>query len=94
MSKPVGSHPRNADKKLFSLKSTGDQAYPHRFQVKLPCWNLVDTDLRCWVVGFGDHMKVVSPPEMVESLQEFSAKLAAVYPDSIASTTAPGSTEK
>jgi predicted kinase len=94
MSKPVGSHPRNADKKLFSLKSTGDQAYPHRFQVKLPCWNLVDTDLRRWVVGFGDHMKVVSPPEMVESLQEFSAKLAAVYPDSIASTTAPSPTAK
>jgi hypothetical protein len=79
MTKPKSS--RGCDENLFKLPISKDVRYPNRFQVKLPVWALKDTDLIRWIVGFGNEVKVVTPPEMVTIFQEFSTKLAAVYPN-------------
>ena len=64
---------------LFSLSKTPDPQHPNRFQVKLPRWSLEDLDLRRWILGFGNQVKVVAPPELVEQIQAIGAAIAHLY---------------
>lgn len=64
---------------LFSLPRTSDPQHPNRFQVKLPRWSLQDLDLRRWILGFGDQVKVVAPPELVEQIQSMGAAIVHLY---------------
>jgi hypothetical protein len=64
---------------LYSLPKTGDKQFPNRFQVTLPKWMLEDIDLRRWIIGFGDQVKVISPPELVFNIQAHGQRIARVY---------------
>lgn len=64
---------------LFSLPKTSDPQHPNRFQVKLPRWSLQDLDLRRWILGFGDQVKVVAPQELVEQIQTLGVAVAHLY---------------
>jgi predicted kinase len=69
-----------ATAQLYSLAPSPDPQYPHRFQVTLPHWSLQDVDLRRWILGFADQVKVVSPPELVETLRTWGQAIAQMYP--------------
>jgi hypothetical protein len=77
---PRPSGPSATNTKLYSLDPSPDPQYPHRFQVTLPIWSLQDVDLRRWILGFTDQVKVVSPPELVDSLRSWGAAIAKLYP--------------
>jgi hypothetical protein len=82
MSKRVGGSQHNCNKKMFSLRQTGDAQFPHRFQVKLPYWSLQgDIDLLRWVVGFGGKVKAVSPAFFVEKVKTIGSEIVQAYQD-------------
>ncbi|NER30489.1 MAG: WYL domain-containing protein [Symploca sp. SIO1C4] len=82
MSPPLaGGLNRSWSKSLFSLAPTGDQDFPHRFQVRLPQWALDDVDLWRWIVGFGGQVKVVHPQELVEKVKAIGAQICRIYQD-------------
>ncbi|HBB34086.1 MAG TPA: kinase [Cyanobacteria bacterium UBA8803] len=69
----------NKPKSLFSLSQTGDDHFPNRFRVILPKWSLFDVDLWRWIVGFGGHVKVVAPNELVKIVKEIGEGICQVY---------------
>lgn len=82
MSPPLaGGLNHSLPKSLFSLPQTGDQDFPHRFQVTLPQWALDDVDLWRWIVGFGGQVKVVQPQELMEKVKAIGAQIYRVYQD-------------
>ncbi len=79
MSNPEGPGDRRRLTRLFSAKKTDDPDYPHRFQVRLPCWSLDDIDLRRWILGFGGQVRVMSPPRLRQMIQETGGAIVATY---------------
>jgi WYL domain len=77
--KLTGSNPSKAQNSLFSLSKTPDPDHPNRFQVKLPRWSLQDIDLRRWILGFGNHAKVVAPSELVEQIRGVGMAIVRLY---------------
>lgn len=63
----------------FSLSPTGDRSFPHRFRVVLPRWSLADVDLIRWIVGFGDRVRVVKPPELIRKIKGMGEAIVSVY---------------
>ncbi len=64
---------------IFTLPKSPDPTHPHRFQVKLPCWSLEDINLRRWILGFGDCVRVAGPPELVETIRGMGRAIAGLY---------------
>ncbi|QHV00595.1 AAA family ATPase [Synechocystis sp. CACIAM 05] len=63
----------------YNLPKTGDEQLPNRFQVILPKWMLDDVDFRRWIIGFGDQVKFICPPELVSNIQAHGESIAKVY---------------
>lgn len=64
---------------LYNLSKTDDAQFPNRFQVTLPQWMLQDTDLKRWIVGFGDRVKVVCPEALKEIVHNHAKNVNKVY---------------
>jgi predicted DNA-binding transcriptional regulator YafY len=80
MSPPIQEHPprNNQSKKLktlFILNQTDETIFRNRFQVTLPKWALEDVDLFRWIIGFGDQVKVIHPPELVNKIRKIATQL-------------------
>lgn len=65
--------------RLFSAKRTGDERFPHRFQVKLPQWSIDDIDLQRWIMGFSGQVKVVEPQELREKILALGRAIVRAY---------------
>jgi len=79
MSPPIHKTTSNLPKSLFCLAKTGDRNFPHRFQAIFPQWTLDDFDLWRWVVGFAGNVKVVTPQELVQRVEEIAQGIIANY---------------
>ncbi|MFM7437875.1 MAG: AAA family ATPase, partial [Snowella sp.] len=84
MSPPIQEHPprNNQSKKLktlFILNQTDETIFRNRFQVTLPKWALEDVDLFRWIIGFGDQVKVIHPPELVNKIRKIATQLTHLY---------------
>jgi predicted kinase len=84
MSPPIQEHPprNNQSKKLktlFTLNQTDETIFRNRFQVTLPKWALEDVDLFRWIIGFGDQVKVIHPPELVNKIRKTATQLTHLY---------------
>ncbi|MDL5051963.1 WYL domain-containing protein [Oscillatoria laete-virens NRMC-F 0139] len=80
MSPKLSSNPTSQQlAPIFTLAKSPDPAHPNRFQVKLPRWSLDDIDLRRWILGFGNQVKVVEPPELVEKISGIGRAIADLY---------------
>jgi hypothetical protein len=64
---------------IFVLPPTGDPKYPYRCQLTLPCWTIEDIDLRRWIIGFGDKVKVVQPSEIREQIKLMGDGISKLY---------------
>jgi hypothetical protein len=64
---------------IFTLPKSPDPTHSNRFQVTLPRWSLDDVDLRRWILGFGDQVKVIEPPELVARISEIGRAIADLY---------------
>ena len=64
---------------IFVLPPTGDPNYPYRCQLSLPCWTIEDIDLRRWIIGFGDKVKVVQPLEIREQIKLMGDGISKLY---------------
>ncbi|NET45369.1 AAA family ATPase [Okeania sp. SIO2B3] len=65
--------------KVFRLSGTQNRRFPHKFRVELPCWCLKDVNFLSWVIGFGGHVKVVKPDELIDSVYEVGLGIVEVY---------------
>ncbi|MBD2206886.1 WYL domain-containing protein [Calothrix sp. FACHB-1219] len=74
-----GSQISQEQASLFSLSKSPDPTHPNRFRVKLPRWSLDDIDLRRWILGFGDQVKVVEPEELTQQIQGIGVAIANLY---------------
>ncbi|MBD2654606.1 WYL domain-containing protein [Synechocystis sp. FACHB-383] len=63
----------------YNLPKTGDEQFPNRFRVTLPKWMLEDIDFRRWIIGFGNQVKIICPPELVSNIQAHGESIAKVY---------------
>lgn len=68
-----------AKEKIFVLPLTGDSNYPYCCQLTLPCWNIEDIDLRRWLIGFGDKIKVAQPLEIREEIKLMGDAISKLY---------------
>ncbi|NEP81822.1 MAG: WYL domain-containing protein [Okeania sp. SIO3B3] len=68
-------------KKVFCLSGTKDRHFPHRFRVELPCWCIKDVNFLSWIIGFGGHVKVVKPDELIDTVYETGLGIVEVYED-------------
>jgi WYL domain len=65
---------------VFKLKISSDANYPHRLRAKLPVWTLRESvDLRTWIIGFGNSVKVISPGFLATEIAERGRAIAALY---------------
>jgi predicted kinase len=78
-SRPAGPPLSAAAAKLYSLHKSPDPRYPNRFQVVLPIWALEDVDLRRWIAGFGDQVRVISPPELIDRIRALGDAISHLY---------------
>ncbi len=78
-SKPRLPNPTASSDALFSLPPSPDPLYPNRLQVMLPRWAEHDRDLRRWILGFGDEVKLVAPATMVIEMTHLSQALIQLY---------------
>jgi len=65
----------------------GDPAdsHPYPVEIDLPRWTVArDVDLRSWLFGFGEGIRIAAPAELVAEHREWLQRAAAVYPDTIA----------
>lgn len=82
----MSPRPGNATKhgkadSLYSLKPSPDSDHPHRLRVSLPCWSINDVDLRRWIIGFGNQVKVIEPIALVNKIKEIGQSVAKLYED-------------
>ena len=71
MTRPKSSSKVNLPKSIFFWdEPTDDKDFPNRFQVILTKWSLQDFDLWRWIIGFGENVKVIKPPELVEKIKK------------------------
>ncbi|EAW35186.1 AAA family ATPase [Lyngbya sp. PCC 8106] len=68
-----------ASKRLFSLNRTKDPRFPNQLQTIFPCWSLNDVDLQRWIVGFGNHVKVIQPLELRVKIQNIGEQIQQIY---------------
>ncbi|WP_152980407.1 WYL domain-containing protein, partial [Cylindrospermopsis sp. CR12] len=64
---------------IFVLSLTEDSKYPYCCQLTLPCWSIEDIDLRRWIIGFGDKVKVVQPLEIQEQIKLMADGISKLY---------------
>lgn len=64
---------------IFVLPLTEDSKYPYCCQLTLPCWSIEDIDLRRWIIGFGDKVKVVQPLEIREQIKLMADGINKLY---------------
>ncbi|TAE61372.1 MAG: WYL domain-containing protein [Nostocales cyanobacterium] len=79
MSLPTTGRKSNLPKSIFSLKPTGDNQFPNRFQVTLPKWCLNDIELLRWILGFKAGVKVVKPKALVEEIKRIGEDIVNIY---------------
>ena len=65
--------------RLYSLKHSPDANYPHRLRVSLPSWSIDDVDLRRWIIGFGDQVKVIEPDSLVSKIKKIGQSITRLY---------------
>lgn len=67
-------------KTVFCLSKTGNPQFPNRFKVCLPQWVLTnDVDFKRWVLGFGGHVKVVTPSTLAQNVQTIGQAICQAY---------------
>ncbi|NES73260.1 MAG: WYL domain-containing protein, partial [Okeania sp. SIO2D1] len=71
--------PGKSSSRLFSLKPTGDDQFPHRFQITLPHWSLDDVDLRSWIVAWGNQIKVIRPQSLINYVLNIGSGISRLY---------------
>ncbi|MFM2079758.1 MAG: hypothetical protein RLZZ124_44 [Cyanobacteriota bacterium] len=55
-------------------------SHPYPVELDLPRWTVErDVDLRNWLFGFGDGIRIAAPPELVVEHREWLRRAAAVY---------------
>jgi predicted kinase len=64
---------------IFTLSKTSDTEHSNRFRVMLPCWSMQDIDLRRWILGFGNTVKVIEPPELATAVADIGKAISALY---------------
>lgn len=64
---------------IFKLKGTGDPDFPNKFTVAFPAWFIQDYDFRRWILGFGNLVKVVNPPEFRDEIKKMAQEISSVY---------------
>jgi hypothetical protein len=64
---------------LFCLSKSCDKQHPNRMQVELPIWAVQDIELRRWIIGFGDGVKVVSPPDIAQKIHHMGRAIVDLY---------------
>lgn len=79
MSPPTQGMVAKQDKSLFALKPTKNKHFPHRFQVRLPCWSMDDVELKRWIVGFGGGVMVVKPAVLRDRIRRMGKEISGVY---------------
>jgi len=70
---------KSSKEKVFVLPTTGDADYPYCCQLTLPCWTVNDIDLRRWIIGFGNQIKVVQPLQIVEQIKLMGDGVSKLY---------------
>lgn len=65
--------------KIFTLKGTGDPNFPNKFTVTFPVWFIQDYDFRRWILGFGNQVRVVNPPEFKDEIKKIAQQISSVY---------------
>ncbi|MEB3340984.1 hypothetical protein [Okeania sp.] len=65
--------------KVFCLAGTKDKIFPHQFRVELPYWCLKDVSFLSWVIGFGGHVKVIKPDELIDNVYKTGLGIVEVY---------------
>jgi predicted kinase len=78
MSRRPGTN-KTQSKKIFVLPTTGDREYPYCCQLTLPCWTIEDFELKRWLVGFGEQVKVIQPVEIVEQIKLMGDGISKLY---------------
>jgi predicted kinase len=61
------------------LSNSQDAIYPNRLKTTLPNWSIDDVDFLRWIVGFGGHVKVASPPSLAEKVQTIGQQITQTY---------------
>ncbi|MCG8365345.1 MAG: WYL domain-containing protein [Pseudanabaenales cyanobacterium] len=52
------------------LSKTDDPKFPNCLKVCLPKWTLThDVDFKRWILGFGGHVKVITPQFLADDIQ-------------------------
>ena len=77
MSPPLIDNPKKQPP--FTLSRSDDPQFPNRFQVTLPKWSLQDVDLFRWIIGFGGHVKIINPPELINKMRETATAITKLY---------------
>ncbi|MEH1887627.1 WYL domain-containing protein [Nostoc sp.] len=65
--------------KIFVLPETKDPLFRYCCQMTLPRWSIHDFELKRWIVGFGDNIKVIKPIEIVEQIKLMGDVISQVY---------------
>ncbi|WP_413176308.1 AAA family ATPase [Anabaena azotica] len=78
MSKRPGIRTSKSEK-IFVLPTTGDADYPYCCQLTLPYWAIEDFDLKRWIIGFGNQVKVVQPVEIVQQIKLLGDGVSKLY---------------
>jgi hypothetical protein len=79
MSPPISGSLNTSKSRLFSLQKTKDPRFPNQLQATFPRWCLDDVDLNRWIVGFGGHVKVIQPPELILKIQTMGEQIYSIY---------------
>ncbi|BAZ08565.1 hypothetical protein NIES4071_03700 [Calothrix sp. NIES-4071] len=80
MSRPTFPGKVNLPDSIFCWdETTGDKNFPNRFQVLLTKWSMQDFDLWRWIVGFGGNVKVITPPGLVEKINNIGQGIVDAY---------------
>jgi predicted kinase len=80
MSRPTFPGKANLPESIFCWnETTGDKNFPNRFQVVLAKWSIYDFDLWRWIVGFGGTVRVITPPELVEKINNIGKGIVEAY---------------
>ena len=67
-------------KTIFCLSKTGHPKFPNRFKVRLPQWVVThDVDFKRWVLGFGGHVKVITPQALADNVQSIGQAIWKAY---------------
>lgn len=83
MSRPTFLGNANLPESIFCWnETTGDKNFPNRFQVILAKWSIYDFDLWKWIVGFGGNVKVITPPELVDKINNIGKGIVEAYEQS------------